>query len=159
MHARKRASVDASMSADTPTPRGFKRQVVFRLDLEHWPLLEQAVAAHGSIQAAVLAGLRALGTPQADPLLAKASQPSQPAGKTREQRKEPEDTRATTAAQTNADEEIPARDAARLLGLKTGTVSGYIRTGRLPGRYDEAPTWLGWLTTRAAVDAYRTRQR
>ncbi len=57
----------------------------------------------------------------------------------------------------NADEEIRAREAARLLGLKTDTVAGYIRSGRLPGRYDAAPTWQGWVTTRAAVHAYQHR--
>jgi hypothetical protein len=159
MHARKRASVDASMNPDTPTPRGFRRQVVFRLDLEHWPLLEKAIAAHGSIQAAVIAGLEALGTPAADPPQTKAKRPVPPVEKPRRERgKVIEERGETPAAEANGAEEIPARDAARLLGLKTGTVSGYIRTGRLPGRYDEAPTWHGWLTTRAAVEAYRSRQ-
>jgi hypothetical protein len=56
-------------------------------------------------------------------------------------------------------EEIRAREAAKLLGLKTDTVSGYIRSGRLPGRYDAAPGWRGWLTPRGAVIEYERTRR
>ena len=63
------------------------------------------------------------------------------------------------AAGFNLDEEIRAREAAKLLGLTTGTVAGYIRNGRIPGRYDDPPTWLGWVTTRRAVEAHRSRTR
>lgn len=56
-------------------------------------------------------------------------------------------------------EEIRVREAAKLLGLKTDTVSGYIRSGRLPGRYDAAPSWRGWLTTRGAVTEYERTRR
>ena len=55
-------------------------------------------------------------------------------------------------------EELTAREAANALGLKTSTVSGYIRSGRLPGRYEGAPTWRGWMTTRSAVDEYLKRK-
>jgi hypothetical protein len=54
-------------------------------------------------------------------------------------------------------EEITAREAATILGIKPDSVRGYIRCGRLPGRYDGEPTWAGWLTTREAVDRYRGR--
>lgn len=147
------------MSADTPTPRGFRRQVVFRLDLEHWPLLEQAVAAHGSIQAAVLAGLRALEGPPAEPERTDESRPSRVRAKaTRKRDPKPAPPGADDLVEAAAAEEIKAREAARLLGLKSGTVRGYIRSGRLPGRYDGGPTWRGWLTTRGAIEAYRARR-
>ena len=48
-------------------------------------------------------------------------------------------------------------EVARLLGLETRTVAGYIRSGRIPGRHDQAPTSLGWMTTRRAVEDYRTK--
>ena len=54
-------------------------------------------------------------------------------------------------------EEITAREAAAILGIKPDSVRGYIRSGRLPGRYDGEPTWRGWLTTREAVDRSRGR--
>jgi len=41
-----------------------------------------------------------------------------------------------------------------MLGLKTSTINGDIRSGRLPGRYDGEPHWRGWLTTRQAVADY-----
>lgn len=63
--------------------------------------------------------------------------------------------RVQEAPAPDPDDEIPARDAANMLGLKTSTVSGYIRSGRLAGRYAGEPSWQGWLTTRSAVDAYR----
>ncbi len=150
------------MSADTPTPRGFRRQVVFRLGLEHWPLLEQAVEAHGSIQAAVLAGLRALGglptdrTP-AEELRVLTPDRKEPGLSGKPWRRETREAETPDAEASSADE-IPAREAAGLLGLKSGTVRGYIRSGRLPGRYDGDPTWRGWLTTRSAVEAYRAQR-
>ena len=57
------------MHTPTPSQAGFKRQVVFRIDADDWPLLEAAAREHGSIQAAVLAGLRALaaGVTEPDP--------------------------------------------------------------------------------------------
>lgn len=58
----------------------------------------------------------------------------------------------------DADGELTAREAGALLGLKASTISGYIRSGRLPERYDGEPSWGGWMTTRAAVEAYRSRQ-
>jgi hypothetical protein len=51
-----------------------------------------------------------------------------------------------------------APDAELPSGLKSGTVRGYIRSGRLPGRYDGDPTWRGWVTTRGAVEAYRAKR-
>jgi len=118
----------------------FKRQIVFRISPDDWPLLEHAAREHGSIQAAVIAGLRAL--KDVEPLEG-----------------EPSDAGAGDSAPTNvADgtdgtDEMRARDAARMLGLKTGTVSGYIRTGRLPGRNDGSR----WITTRSAVASYKKR--
>lgn len=50
------------MHTDSTHPTGFKRQVVFRISAEEWPLLAAAAHEHGSIQAAVLAGIRALAT-------------------------------------------------------------------------------------------------
>jgi len=164
------------MHARTPANTGFKRQIVFRLGLDDWPLLEDAVLEHGSIQSAVLAGLRALGGSAAAPIdsdanpASEASTASPPARaatsaatprprKARSQVKKPREMAITAPVvdvpSPDPDKEIPARDAAKLLGLKTSTISGYIRSGRLPGRYDEAPSWEGWLTTRRAVDAYR----
>ena len=145
------------MHTSKPPPSGFKRQVVFRIGPDDWPLLEQAAAEHGSIQAAVLAGLRALeatrstarelgegGSPH--------EEPSQGAA---------EDAPAATDKEIPpaADEEIRAREAAQILGLKSSTIAGYIRSGRLPGRYDETPGRMGWVTSRAAVKEYKLRVR
>jgi hypothetical protein len=141
------------MSEDKPTPPGFKRKVVFRLDLEQWPLMEQAIAAHGSIQAAVLAGLRSLAGP-VDAQKDKSARDEVDHAIERASRKEAD---SQPAAEELEDEENPAREAAQMLCLKTGTVRGYIRSGRLPGRYDGEPNWLGWLTTRRAVSGYRSR--
>lgn len=154
---------------------GFKRQVVFRIGADDWPTLEAAAREHGSIQAAVLAGIRALNparpaTPgEAPDTTAGQAESGQAKAVPKTVLKRKRRRRETPASKTpapspepaalDADEEIRARDAARLLGLKTGTVSGYIRSGRLSGRYDEAPTWLGWLTTRGAVSDYQARRR
>jgi hypothetical protein len=79
----------------------------------------------------VLAGLRSLA----------AAAPTKAAAVEAATRQPPADT-------GDADEEIPAREAAHLLGLKGGTVRGYIRSGRLSGSYNGEPNWNGWLTTR-----------
>jgi len=143
------------MHPPNPGQAGFKRQVVFRIGADDWPLLEAAAREHGSIQAAVLAGIRALTHPVASgtaPTEETANPAAEPESATRV-RPHP----AAKAARPNADpdEEIPAREAAAVLGLKPGTISGYIRSGRLPGRYDAEPHWRGWLTTRGAITAYR----
>lgn len=137
------------MNAPTPASPGFKRQVVFRLGVEEWPLLEAAVSEHGSMQAALLAGLRALNpTPEErDPTEETRQKP-------RPSRRKPK-RKAAKSERSREEEEMSARDAAQLLGVKPDTVRGYIRTGRLPGRYEGEPTWRGWLTTRAAVESYR----
>jgi hypothetical protein len=140
------------MSSRTPPSPGFKRQVVVRLDAEQWPLLERAVSKHGSIQAAVVEALRAL----AD-LADEAPEPQETSAKTPERGKSKEETPDGSPSQEQGEEEITAREAADLLNLKPGTVRGYIRSGRLPGRYDGEPDWRGWFTTRKAVDAYRSR--
>ncbi len=133
---------------------GFKRQVVFRIGADDWPLLEAAAHKHGSIQAAVLAGIRNLAS---CPAQAKPHTNSAPA-KTADKPKT-EHTPASEPIASDPDEELTVREAARLLDLKTGTVAGYIRSGRLPGRYDDGPTWRGWVTPRGAVSNYqRTRQ-
>jgi hypothetical protein len=110
---------------------GFKRQVVFRISAADWPLIEQAAREHGSIQAALVAAVHTLG----------ASPP-----------------RAAGHAQHEQGEaEITAREAARILGLKVDTVSAYIRSGRLPGRYKDTLGSMGWVSTQAAVAAYQQR--
>ena len=153
MNAGKRASV-ARMRASTSPGAAFKRQVVFRIGPEDWPLLEAAAAEHGSIQAALVAGLRALSrTPEAAKLA--TTEPPQPAKAARPAKATKPHTAAPPPQVDDPNEEIRARDAARILGLKTSTVSSYIRAGRLPGRYDAAPTWKGWIITRGAVEAYR----
>src|SRR5919108_1527311 len=53
-------AITTCMHPPDPQKTGFKRQVVFRISTDDWPLLQQAAQEHGSIQAAVLAGLRAL---------------------------------------------------------------------------------------------------
>ena len=132
---------------------------MFRLDLEHWPLLERAVKAHGSIQGAVLAGLQALGEPAVEsPAGPEPEARPSPRTPQRERTKRARPGPAAPAApvvEPGDDEEIPARVAARMLGLKSGTVRGYIRSGRLTGRYDGEPSFRGWLTTPDAVDEYR----
>jgi DNA-directed RNA polymerase specialized sigma24 family protein len=133
---------------------GFKRQVVFRVNAEEWPLLEVAAREHGSIQAAVLAGLRSLASRQSE---GAAAHPPHTAKESQAEAPQEAQTEQIASSVGDPAEEITARDAAQILGLKTSTVSGYIRRGRLPGRYDEAPGWQGWLTTRAAIDAYRAR--
>src|SRR5579871_4877703 len=132
-----RAITSPFMPPAPPSNDQFKRQIVFRIGPDDWPLLETAAAEHGSIQSAVLAGLRAL--KNAEPQLSEES-----------------DATAEPAAPSAADDggiesdEIRASEAARILGLKTSTVSRYIRTGRLPGRYNGSR----WVTTRSAVAAY-----
>lgn len=155
-------------ASTTPATTGFKRQIVVRIGQEDWPLLEAAVQEHGSIQAAMLAGLHTLKptvgeaaaaapteeAPAVEPALAK---PARPPRLTKPRVPRPS-ALSTTAEADDPDEEIPARHAAQLLGLKSSTISGYIRGGRLAGRHDGAPSWRGWLTTRAAVAAYRRKR-
>ncbi|HZT93907.1 MAG TPA: hypothetical protein VE985_05470 [Gaiellaceae bacterium] len=130
-----------------PSPAGFKRQVVFRIGTDDWPLLEQAATEHGSIQAAILAGLHALNQPSAEPATTKPAPPETP--------------KPARAAETppkpsvNRKEEITAREAASLLKLKAGTVRGYIRSGRISGYYRDTPGSTSWMTTRGAVEDYR----
>ncbi len=143
-------AITSSMHSLKPPANGFKRQVVFRLDAEDWPLLEQAAAEQGSIQAAVLAGLRALETQETS-----AENGDAPRGDDPPKEQPP---RATGPLALEG-EEIPAREAAQILKIKPSTVSGYIRAGRLSGRYDETPGASGWLTTRDAVTAYKRRIR
>jgi septal ring-binding cell division protein DamX len=158
MNASTRASVSAGMSSRPQTPPGFRRQVVVRLDLEQWSLLEDAVAAHGSIQGAVMAGLRALTTtseeaaPETERTAAKQEKPT----KATPARKAETQLAPKSSPAEDESKEIPAREAAQLLGLKSSTVRSYIRSGRLPGRYDGDPTWNGWMTTREAVARYRS---
>ena len=150
------------MHAPMPANTGFKRQVVFRIGAGDWPLLEAAAAEHGSIQAAVLAGIRALDRPQPAPDRPAPKEPETKQKRQKASRRAPAKLKRTPPVEMAAldpHEEIRAREAAKLLGLKTDTVSGYTRSGRLPGRYDAAPSWLGWLTTRGAVMEYdRTRR-
>src|SRR5437660_1217402 len=131
-----RASV-VSMRARTPIEPGdgsaFKRQVVFRLSAEEWPLLEAAAREHGSIQRAVVAGLRALAPQAVTAPSSEEAPPPEPGQATAKQRPR---TRPTPGAPAQvgkgapaAEEEITAREAAQLLGVKTQTVSGYIRSG------------------------------
>lgn len=146
------ACTRAITSADMPpAPRNqslFKRQIVFRIDSDDWPLLEQAAAEHGSIQAALIAALHALTNGQ--PSLSRRAHHEAPRPVDAAAREE-------RARDAKEEEEITAREAARILGLKRDTVAGYIRSGRLPGRYDGAPTWRGWVTNRSALPAYRQR--
>lgn len=157
MFARIRAITTCMHSTDSGNT-GFKRQVVFRVGAEDWQALEAAAKEHGSIQAAVIAGIHALAKPEAT-----AAPPKRNATKARaskRKRTQPVAPDPTPAPQPVDDpnEELRAREAAKLLGLKTSTVSGYIRSGRLPGRYDDSPGWLGWLTTRGAVEHYRQQR-
>jgi hypothetical protein len=128
------------------SPSSFKRQVVFRIGTDDWPLLERAAYEHGSIQAAILAGLHALDK-------ARQSQTG------RDRTETPASTAPTRPAVSHEaeNEEITAREAARILRLKADTVRGYIRSGRLPGHYNETLGSSGWVTSRAAVTAYQRR--
>jgi Helix-turn-helix domain len=162
MNAQMRA-ITRCMHTTEPGHAGFKRQVVFRIGADDWQLLQAAAAEHGSIQAAVLAGIHALApapseeqrseiaaaTDQAD-----TNDEPEPAAKPKPSKAKPARPKPTPAAPTDPDpnEEITCREAAQLLGLKTSTISGYIRSGRLPGYYSDR-----WLTSRRAVEAYRTR--
>ena len=149
MNAHTRASV-TRMHANTTPPAGFKRQVVFRVGPDDWQLLQTAATEHGSLQAALIAGLRALTKPK-DPLDERPTRKPKRARTRTPARRDPPQTHPTIE---NPDEEISARDAAEILGLKTSTVSGYICSGRLPGRYDDSPTQHGWVITRRAVAEY-----
>lgn len=140
-----------------PNPRtehhAFKRQVVFRLGPDEWPLLEEAARQHGSIQAGLVAALRALA----------ADEKPAPGGARLEHRDLTVPKPGSEVPDTDAcdcdGEELTAREAARLLGLKPDTVSGYVRSGRLPGHYDDTPGRCGWVTSRTAVASYRRRVR
>src|SRR5258708_3380067 len=152
------------MRSSQPGDNGFKRQVVFRVGSADWPLLERAAREHGSIQAAMLAGLHALQTaakPAERPRADVASVAKPRPRKTRPAASKPRESAPAAPAEEprDPDGEIRAREATQLLGVKAGTASGYIRSGRLPGRYDGSPTWRGWVTTRAAVDRYRRARR
>lgn len=146
------------MHTSLPGSAGFKRQVVFRIGIEDWPLLEAAACEHGSIQSAVLAVIRALtyrGS-STEPARSPKLSDERDAATAELEPIERHDPKEPSGRTEPLHEEITGREAAKLLGLKTSTVSGYIRSGRLPGRHDGAPTWLGWLTTRAAVESYRS---
>lgn len=136
------------MHTDHQLDSAFKRQVVFRISADDWPLLQAAVQEHGSIQAAVLAGLQAL--VETRTVTDEGSAPGAGAGQL-----EPEP--AVAAEGMDLDEVLRAREAATLLGLKASTIGAYIRAGRMPGFYDETPGRSGWYTTRGAVEAYRPR--
>jgi hypothetical protein len=137
----KKTSYHAAMQPTTNPPSGFKRQVVFRLNAEQWPLREQAATEYGSIQAALIAALDALASSNPQPDRA-AEQPGRyaPTG---------ESQLPAVEEASPPDQEISAREAARMLGLKAGTVRGYIRSGRLSGR----------ITTRGATEAYKRKRR
>lgn len=146
------------MHTPQPSRAGFRRQVVVRLDPEQSALLDRAASEHGSIQAALVAALHALAHQKTGPpsgAKAAETQPVEPEPPTSTQEGQPKQP-ATTPEDC---EEVTAREAAAILGLKPGTVRGYIRNGRLAGRYDDSPTWLGWLTTRGAVADYAIRRR
>ena len=150
------------MHSPTPGKASFKRQVVFRIDADDWPLLETAAREHGSIQAAVLAGIRALDRPEPAPDRPAPKEPEATQKRQKASRRPPPKPRLTPPVEMAAldpHEEIRAREAAKLLGLRTDTVCGYIRSGRLPGRYDAAPSWRGWLTTQGAVIEYERTRR
>jgi hypothetical protein len=150
----------------TPSPESaqFKRQVVFRISAQEWPLLEEAAVRHGSIQAALLAGLRALST---DRPASVAETADAHAGDPRpvpavQRRSKPAGSRRVVNGRRETqspNDELTAREAAALLGLASSTVKGYIRRGRIKGRYDESPTWRGWVMTRRELERYRRRRR
>lgn len=139
------------MQPPNPGDAAFKRQVVFRISADEWPLLEAAASEHGSIQAAILAGLHAL----ADERASAGDDPAEPP--TAEAEREPAAQAEDQAAAEDPDEEIRAREAAEILGLTRGTVAGYIRSGRLAGRHDNTLSGSGWVTTLRAVRAYQRR--
>jgi hypothetical protein len=147
-------AITSCMHAPDQGHAGFKRQVVFRIGAEDWPLLEAAAAEHGSIQAAVLAGLRNLTSPASAATPGESSR-TRAAVEATAQPKRAKPARAAAAPPAaDPEEEISCREAGQLLGLRTSTISGYIRSGRLPGCYRDR-----WLTTRAAVEAYRQHRR
>lgn len=135
------------MHTRKPASSPFKRQVVVRIAADDWPLLEAAAQEHGSIQAALLAGLHALNQPP--------RQHVEPEPNARETTEATAATEASPSAPVHRDEEITAREAANLLELKPGTVRGYIRAGRLTGHYRDTPGSSGWITTRGSVEDYR----
>jgi hypothetical protein len=163
MNAATRA-ITTCMHPTDPDKAGFKRQVVFRIGADDWPALEAAAKEHGSIQAAVLAGIHALTKPEPPAQVAKAKAEPKPATKPKPASTPASAATKPTAPPVDLEEEIRARDAAKLLSLKTSTISGYIRTGRMPGRYDDSlvrgpnsDAIRGWVTTRRAVEDYRAR--
>lgn len=128
------------MPTPTSQPSGFKRQVVFRISANDWPLLEHAAQEHGTIQAAILAGLHALTAAEPRTTTARAATAA-----------------PTDAGPSGAEADVTAREAARILGLKPDTVSSYIRSGRLPGHYRNTLGSMGWVTNQAAITAYQQR--
>jgi hypothetical protein len=136
------ASYHDTMTSHANQPSGFKRQVVFRVSTDDSPLLEQATHQHGSIQAALIAALHALTNqqPPAAPTQEETSSAVQAVG---------------DEAVREPDQEITAREAAHILGLKPDSVRGYIRSGRLTGYYRDTLGSSSWMTTRGAVEDYR----
>jgi len=115
---------------------------------------------YGSIQAALLAGLKALNAPPEQPAAAEAipAAAARPCPKRKPTQQPP--TRAEPPTQTlDPDEEITAREAASQLDLKPSTVKSYIRNGKIDGRYDASPTWRGWVLTRREFERVRKRRR
>lgn len=147
------------MNTNKPGRNGFKRQVVFRISADEWPLLEAAAQEHGSIQDAILAGLHALARARAASSPRKVTQREAPQPPRGPAKTAPPAQATPEPASEDPNEELRARHAAAILGLKASTVAGYIRSGRLSGHYDDTPGSCGWVTTRGAVEDYRERIR
>lgn len=166
-------------SADHADPVPFlRRRIVFELTPGEMPLLEAAERKHGSKRLALVRALEASARlDELETALTAATaentrltrqlknRPAPPAHDTPARREsKPKTTRTTrtrdqsgpAGATADLEEEIRSREAARILGLKTCTVTGYIRSDRLPGRHDNRK---GWLTTRRAVAQYAARRK
>jgi hypothetical protein len=160
-----------------PSSPSFRRQVVFRIDAEEWPLLETLVREHGSMQAGILAALRGAvaGRLQAQAGLSAADdgeqggrketagEAAQPApaggGQARGARPRPAAGRSQTlrpsapalspAGPPPGFVELNLAEAAPILDTSATALRTAIKARRLPGRRNELGFYLAFLKPEA----------
>jgi hypothetical protein len=132
----------------------FRRQVVFRIGEEDWPYLEAAAKEHGSIQAGIIAALRAQAVrrlaPEAEatptdvsptPEVAVPARVEEPRRSSARSKVESHGARAAcSTAQDTV--ELNVAEAAPVLGLQPDSLRAAIKRGARPGRRSETGFYL-----------------